>query len=147
MKIEDYIFLGKYKEAASMCDHLDSRNIIDVFLRIAFESENISIFTFAQYMFEKTDEECWSELMIEIMIHPLCFVEGAYSVALFYARKAIEKEKNARNLERILFFYEVPEKLVSYEEACAISKELLQIEPDNKLVVSLNLNMKLADIA
>lgn len=53
-------------------------------------------------------------------------VEGAYSVALFYARELMLIEKNVKNLERILFFYNIPEKLVDKEEAKYISKEILK---------------------
>lgn len=31
-------------------------------------------------------EANWLELAMDIMLHPLCYVEGVYSVALYYAR-------------------------------------------------------------
>ena len=37
------------------------------------------------------------------------YVEGAYSVALFHAREMLAIDRNVRNLERILFFYNIPE--------------------------------------
>lgn len=73
------------------------------------------------------------------MLNPLCFVEGAYSVALFHARELLLNTKSIENMERILFFYDIPEKLVDKEEAEIIAKEILKIEPDNKVVMALKL--------
>ena len=72
---------------------------------------------------------------IDIMLNPLCFIEGAYSVALFHARELLLIEKNLRNLERIIFFYNIPEKLVDEEEAKYISKEISKEQPDNEVAL------------
>ena len=65
------------------------------------------------------------------MLNPLCFLEGAYSVALFHSRELLKNERNVLNLERILFFYNIPEKLVDKNEAKSIAQEILKLEPDN----------------
>ena len=70
-------------------------------------------------------------------ISPLCFIDGAYSVALFHARELLLIEKNVRNLERILFFYHIPEKLVDQEEAKYIAKKIIKEEPDNEVALEI----------
>lgn len=35
------------------------------------------------------------------------------------------------NMERILFFYNIPEKLVGHTEAELMAKEIISIEPNN----------------
>lgn len=127
---------GKYKEAEETCKTMDANSIRNMILDIAFETENICIYSFIQYMITKTRKTSWIELAIDVMIHPLCFVEGAYSVALFHAREALLIENNVENLERILFFYNIPEKLVDQEEAKYIAKEILKVEPDNEVALS-----------
>ena len=40
-------------------------------------------------------------------------------------------EYNAANLEMVLFFYDIPDKLIKKSEAESIAKELQRIDPDN----------------
>lgn len=141
--MEDFkmnLLQGKYKAAEEICKSMDFNSIRDMILTIAYDTENICVYCFVQYMIErtgKTEKSRWIELAIDIMLNPLCFIEGAYSVALFQARELLLIEKNIRNLERIIFFYNIPEKLVSEEEAKYISKEILREEPDNEVALGL----------
>ena len=96
----------------------------------AYDTESISVYSFVLYMIKKTGKENWIELAIDIMLNPLCFVKGAYSVALFHARELLLIERNVINLERILFFYNIAVKLVHKEEAWYIANEILKIEPN-----------------
>lgn len=79
----------------------------------------------------------WIELAIDIMLHPLCFIEGAYSIALFHARELLAIVENVENLERILFFYNIPDKLVSKEEAQYIAQKILSIESENVVALGI----------
>lgn len=124
---------GKYKEAEETFKTMDVNSIRDIVMTVAYDTENICIYSFIQYMIEKTRKASWIELAIDVMLNPLCFVEGAYSVALFHSRELLLIEKNIKNLERIIFFYNIPEKLVDEEEAKCIAKEILKVEPDNKV--------------
>ena len=118
---------------------MDIKDAGNMIMNIAYDTENICVYSFVQYMIWKTERIEWMELAIDIMINPFCFLEGAYSVALFYLREVLRIKKNIENLERILFFYHIPEKLVGIEEAKKIAEEILKIEPTNKLVLELNL--------
>ena len=57
------------------------------------------------------------------------------SVALFHARELLKLEYNAANLEMVLFFYDIPDKLIKKSEAESIAKELQRIDPDNKVAL------------
>lgn len=127
---------GKYKEAEEICKSMAANSIRDMIMTVAYDTENICVYSFIQYMIKKTGETSWMELAIDLMLNPLCFVEGAYSVALFHARELLLIEKNVKNLERIIFFYNIPERLVDEEEAKCISKEILKVEPDNEVALS-----------
>ncbi len=85
---------GKYKEAEETCKTMDVNSIRDMVMTVAYDTENICIYSFIQYMIEKTRKASWIELAIDVMLNPLCFVEGAYSVALFHARELLLIEKN-----------------------------------------------------
>lgn len=42
-------------------------------------------------------------------------------------------ERNIINLERLLFFYNIPEKLINDEEAKNIAEEILKTDANNKV--------------
>lgn len=127
---------AKYQIAEEICECMEINKIRDIIITIAFDTESICVYCFTQYMIRKKREVFWIELAIDIMIHPLCHIEGAYSVALFHAREVLSIEKSIGNLERILFFYNIPEKLVDEQEAKIIAKEILKIEPNNQVALA-----------
>lgn len=136
--MEDFkmnLLQGKYKAAEEICKSMDANSVRDMIMAIAYDTENICVYCFIQYMIKRTGKVSWIELAIDIMLNPLCFIEGAYSVALFHARELLLIEKNVKNLERIIFFYNIPEKLVDEEEAKYISKEILKEEPNNEVAL------------
>ncbi len=138
-KLEEKLLQGKYADAEKICKKMSRKDLGNMIMNIAYETESISVYSFIQYMIYKTEQLEWMELAIDVMINPLCFLEGAYSIALFHSREVLRIEKNVENLERILFFYHIPEKLVSIEEAKEIAKEILKMDPTNKVVFELNL--------
>ncbi len=131
------LFQGKYEVIEELCKSMDKDSLRDMIMTIAYDTENISVYSFVQYMINKTQKENWIELAIDIMLNPLCFMEGAYSIALFHARELILLEKSIKNLERILFFYNIPEKLVDEEEAKYIANEILKEEPNNEVALGI----------
>ena len=128
---------GKYNEARELLKEIDDLSIRDIIMSIAYETENIFVYSFIHYMISMTHKKNWIELGIDVMINPLCFLDGAYSVALFKARELLNCEKSIANQERILFFYNIPEKLICADEAKDIANEILKIDPQN--VVALNI--------
>lgn len=126
---------GKYKEAEEKCKNMDENSVRDMVMTIAYDTENICVYSFIQYMIEKTRKASWMELAIDVMLNPFCFVEGAYSVALFHARELLLIERTIENLERILFFYNIPERLVDKEEALCVAQEILKVEPENEVAL------------
>lgn len=134
-KIKEYILEGNYHLAECICEKMNLSEVRDMLFMLAYHTEKIYVYSFIQYMISKTNSPLWSELAFDVMLHALCFIEGAYSVALFHARELLELEYNAINLERILFFYDIPEKLIKKNEAESIAKELLNIEPDDKVAL------------
>lgn len=128
---------GNYENVAKICKDMDADNIRDILITIAYDSENISVYSFVLYMIKKTENAIWIELAADLMMNPLCFMEGAYSVALFHSRELLFMKRSIRNLERILFFYNIPEKLVDKEEAQFIAQEILKKDPQNLVALKI----------
>lgn len=134
-KIKEYILEGNYQLAESVCNKMNSSDVYNTVLTLAYDTESICIYSFIQYMISRANEALWIKLAIEVMIIPLCHIEGAYSAALFHARELLKLEYNAANLEMVLFFYDIPDKLIEKSEAESIAKELQRIDPDNKVAL------------
>lgn len=126
---------GQYIELEEMLKGMEMAELRDMMMNIAYETESVNVYGFLSYMTQKYENEEWLRLVVDIMLNPLCFVEGAYSIALFHARELLSIDRNAENLERILFFYNIPERLVDKKEACCLAEELLAIEPDSKVAL------------
>lgn len=134
-KIKEYILEGNYHLAKDICEKMNPSDARDTLLTLAYDMESICVYSFVQYMISKTNSPLWIELAIDVMVHPLCYFEGAYSAALFHARELLKLEYNVMNLEMILFFYNIPDKLIKKSEAVSIANELLNIEADNKVAL------------
>lgn len=128
---------GKYPDIEEMCKEMNAFEIRDIFMNIAYETESINVYGFIVYMTRKQENIEWIKLTVDIMLNPLCFIEGAYSIALFHARELLSIDRNVENLERLLFFYNVPENLIDEDEARSIAEELLTIAPDNKVALQI----------
>ncbi len=124
---------GKYLDVEDVCKGMNAFEIRDIFMSIAYETESINVYGFIAHMSQKQENIEWLKLAADIMLNPLCFIEGAYSIALFHARELLCIDRCVENLERILFFYNIPERLIDEDEACCIAEELLVIESDNKV--------------
>ena len=116
---------------------MDPSDVHNTILTLAYDTESISIYSFIQYMITKGNAALWIKLAMEVMMYPLCYIEGAYFAALFRAREMLKLEYNAINLESILFFYDIPDKLIKKNEVESIAKELMKMEPDNKAALSI----------
>ncbi len=124
---------GKYLDIEEICMEMNASKFRDILMNIAYETEGINVYGFIAHMTRKQENVEWLKLAVDIMLNPLCFIEGAYSIALFHARELLSIDRNVENLERILFFYNIPERLIDEDEARCIAEEILAIEADNKV--------------
>ena len=131
--IEKELFEGNYEKAAEKCERFPMNEIKEMLMEIAYKTESIVVYGFCCHMIYKKNTPEWHELALNIMLNPLCFIEGAYSIALHHARELLVYDKNVENLESLLFFYEIPEKLLGYEEAISIVNDILAMDPENEV--------------
>ena len=136
-KIVELINSGKYKECEIICRNLTFTEIKDDFLKRAYDTSSFSLYSFVLYMDTKTEDSRWLDLAFSLIIGPLCFIEGAYSVGLFHARELVRRNFCVKNLEQLLFFYTIPEKLINRDEALEIANQILKIEPSNQVALQI----------
>ena len=127
--------------------HNDTK-IRDYLISETFKIESISVLGFALYALGKFQNEFWRDIVIMLLLHPLCYLEGAYSVAFFHVKEEVRLNRNEHTLTSLLFFYDIPEKLLSKNEAIEIAKEIILMNPNNSTALAIlnsqneNLNSK-----
>ena len=132
-KIKVKLIYGEYQEIEQICRNQTEAEIRDLMMNVAYDTENLSVYGFIQYMIRRTENANWIKLAVDIMLNPFSCMEGAYSGALYHARELVLMERNIKNLERLLFFYNIPEKLINDEEAKNIAEEILKTDANNKV--------------
>lgn len=133
--LSELLTSARFDEAEILCKDMKAEEVADLMLKSAYETESITVYGFAMYMKERHDKKTWLKIMFDLMINPLCFIEGAYALAAVYARELIEIEETVENLEKLLFIYNSPENVISEEEAKRAAVKMLKIEPQNVIAI------------
>lgn len=119
-------------KAKQFLPQYSSKELYDELMEIGFENNNILSYIFVSYLISCNEDAEYHSLASDILALPLCHYNGSYQASLFHARRALELDpSNIEYKEWILFFYGIPDKLVSREEAIAIAKEILTDKPDS----------------
>lgn len=132
--LENLILAGKFTEAKRIIRSLSFLKLRDILLNIGFSSGSMTVYAFVCCMLIEEENRELHYLASLILSQAINHLEGAYSVALYHARRAVELRPDDVELkEYLLFFYEIPEGLITKEEATNISKEILKIKPTSKV--------------
>lgn len=132
----DNLNKGDFQNAKNQIDSLDFDKCREQIIKTAYDTESIVVYSFVCYLLETTSEIKYHDIAIELMIHVFQYIEGAYSSALYHLRKLINFEpNNIGYLEMLLFFWSIPEKLVSDEEALLISKRIVEYDSENSIAL------------
>lgn len=103
----------------------------EIILKAAYDTESIVIYTFACYLIEKGNFY-YHRTAMKLMIHVFQYIEGAYSTALYHLRcLCLNEPDNIDHMEMLLFFWNIPEKLVNDEEALSVSYKIIECDPTN----------------
>lgn len=110
----------------------------ELIFKIGIKTESLSVYTYIWHRIitEKDNQEIidWHETALSVLIHCINFLEGAYSSALYHARKIAELEPdNIENFVQLLFFYDIPEKLLDEKEAKKIAEKIIDVDPNNQV--------------
>lgn len=132
-KLKSLIILGNMKEAKDIFKEMNYVEARDVLLEIGYDTESITPYSFiCSLLFEKESANL-HYLASEILANPLCFLAGAYNVALYHARRAAQLDTNDISIkEYLLLFYNIPDKLINKEEAVEIAREIVKKAPNSK---------------
>lgn len=129
-----HILKANYEEAAEEINDKNAASMIKLIFEAAEENPNMTFLGFAIYMFSKTNNSNWGDLVISILCFPLNWINGSEQLALHYQREVLKMVRNVNNLQMMLFFYKSPDCDFDEAEARTIAKEILDMDPSNNIV-------------
>lgn len=97
----------------------------NILVELGFEVHSLALYTLMISMIINRVTEKRHDTAIDLLIHPLCRYEGAYTLALYHARKNIALKPSLENRTLLLFFHDVPDKLVTKDEAIEVARYIL----------------------
>lgn len=133
--VAELIKKQNFKEANELIQNIGLVKFMDGLLEKAYDDESINNYTFVNGWL--IEEETYDKhiLAINLLFHPLCHIEGAYQSSLYHVKRCmnLSESNDLISLENLLFLNEVPEKVVSDEEAKKVALEILRIDPDHEI--------------
>lgn len=133
--LENLILSGQFDQVRAIYFNTNFEEFTNELLAQAFENESLSNYSVIVYLLLESEDEKLHDLAYQILSQPLCHIEGAYASSLYHAQKAVELTHytNVQRLENLLFLNIVPEKIVSDAQAKSIAKQILTLDPTNKV--------------
>jgi hypothetical protein len=131
-KIHKLVLNNDFNELENLLENVDREELRSGILGFAFQSQSIVAYTIPCMLLIKKDTAELHYIVAEVLATALCHLEGAYSSALCHARRAVELDPTDVSLkEFLLLFHDIPEKLISTEEAKKIAAEVIKEKPDS----------------
>jgi hypothetical protein len=127
---------GRYVEAKALIQRMNTNEVYDFLLDLSVEEGSIVLYTFMCSLLLDNESAKLHHYASAIISTALVDFEGSYNAGLFHARRAVKLEPDRiEHKEWLLFFYGIPDKIMSNEEAFFIAKEILQSDPMNKIAL------------
>lgn len=132
------ILSGQFLKAQEVASQMSFKDMENLLLELAYETESIALYSFVFSLLIETENSDLHYLASELLTQPLCHIEGAYQAGYFHAKKAIELSPDDIQLqEYLLLFYEIPESLLSKEEAVILAHKILVRNPNSQVALNL----------
>ncbi|MEM8568865.1 MAG: hypothetical protein AAGF85_20570 [Bacteroidota bacterium] len=132
-KYFDDIIQGKF-EFVKEIPLAEIKDSFKSLIRLAYQTENIEVLKFVQFLndYYHNDHEL-KYLIAELIVTAFNYLPDGYKMAFDYAKGALDlNENDVSYKEFILLFYNIPDKLLSREQAEKYAYEILKADPDNK---------------
>ena len=129
--IIDLIHNADFYEAQRYFKQFDESQQRDIIISEAASTDNISVLGFVNFLISQNNCYFNHQLAAEAYIQ-MCFIEGAYNIALFHAWEMHRINPGVDEKKFLLFFYAIPERLLPLEIAKQIAGEIINIDTDYK---------------
>jgi len=107
-------------------------------LDIAYDNGSLVSYILICMMLIKKESpklHCFASILLS---QSLSHIEDAYASGYYHIQRAVMLDpENVDYKEALLFFHEIPDQLVSKEEALRVAKEILQKKPDSSAALEI----------
>jgi hypothetical protein len=132
--IKEHIRKGAFLEAIQWFKPDDYETLKQALFEIGSDEQNICSYVFICFLIQKREVSRYHSLASALLEISFCHLSGAYNAALYHTKRAYEiSSGNIELQEQILLFNEIPEKVLSDEEALIIARDILKKKPDSML--------------
>lgn len=133
--LENLITSADFEEAEKLFKNNNFEEFSEEILYVTYENSSITKYSFINYLLMKKESSDLHDLAFDLLVNPLCHIEGAYHSALYHAKKSVEltKEENVDSLLQLLFLHSVPDKLISDTKAIEICNKILELDASNEI--------------
>ncbi|MGD6846363.1 hypothetical protein [Rossellomorea aquimaris] len=134
-KLNEFIIKGHFEKAKEMTNELSYSELDGKLMETAFKDSSITNYAFIMSLLVEEEHVALHEMAFRLMVVPLSYLDGAYYAALYHARRCVEltDRQDIRYLSNLLFLHQIPDKVVSEEEAYDTAKRMLALDPDHVL--------------
>lgn len=130
-KFINFIRNGKFYEAKKILELSNLEQLYTILMDLGFEKNtDFSPYFFVLELIFDNESDFLHSTAAALLGNPFCWMPGAYNIAKRHTQKAIElAPNNTLYKKRMLWFYEIPERLITLEEAVDYAKEVLEVFP------------------
>lgn len=118
----------RFKEAVAIFDQLSFDESREVFFEI---NDGLELYGFMWVLLKNHDIEKFNELAESILTLELVYVESSYQMAFFHVNQMLKANPSLDNKLELLFYYNIPERILNEELAYEYAKEILSYQPDS----------------
>ncbi|MFB1051683.1 hypothetical protein [Paraliobacillus sp. JSM ZJ581] len=134
-KLNEFISSGNLEKAKKVSSDLSYEELDAKLTDIAFENSSITNYTFLMSLIVENEKAELHRIAFDMLVNPLCHIEGAYYAALYHAKRCVEltDQQDVGYLTNFLFLHDVPDTVVSEKEAYKIAEKILLLDPNNEI--------------
>jgi tetratricopeptide (TPR) repeat protein len=133
-RLAHYILQSEFQVTRELVEGQNKREVLIDLLDISFDTKNIAVYFFLEdWIYDKESAELHS-MASSLLSVAFAWVPRAYHIAFRHIRQAIKLEpSNLDYKEMILEYHEIPECLLSLEEAIDHAEQVIEREPKSKI--------------
>lgn len=133
--IKGHILSGEFDTAYRLMSEVDFLEFEEHFISAAHEEESTMFYTFILDSIKKEETIELHDLAFLLHVYPYSEHDGAFYSAYYHAERSmiLTEYKEVKSLLQMLLLHAIPEPLLSDKQAFDISKQILKIDPDNKV--------------
>lgn len=131
--IRALILAGEFLETRHLYPQLSLQELEELLVSIAGGEDNyLTAYAYTCFLIIEHEKVAYHEIARSVL-NRLAHLQGAYQASLYHVRRALELEPGSvRLLGYLLFLNQLPDKVVSDEEALAVAQEILRKEPKHQ---------------